>query len=1010
MAVRLYPPNVAGTLPSFYTDDLQGTVLTVPFSMNKTVSAASVKGFRLRIKTASTDTLVGNVDSSNWNKNETALQITFKIPNEIASKLRIGTFYKIQIAYIDNRNILGYYSSISIVKYTSQPTVSIVNLNTFNTNFNSEEYVGQYINKQDTSEKVLRYKFTLFDGKDNVIETSDWQLHNSYEDESLSESIDFYHIKTALKEDIQYKIQYSILTNNELIVNSPKYVIMQASSINPELLAEITTTMNYDGGFIEVGLTKILDDRGYETAATGSYILSRADSKNNYAIWHPVHNFRLTGELPSDFLFRDFTVESGITYKYSLQQYNDAKVYSNRTLTSEITAYFEDAFLYDGTRQLKLKFNPKLASFKEVVSESKKTTIGGKFPIITRNGAMNYKEFQISGLISNLMDDQELFLNKKEDLAIDTTYLNKHDITDENLTLERKFKLEVLSWLNNGEVKLFRSPQEGNYIVRLMNINMVPNDTLSRMLHTFNGMATEIAEYNTDSLAEYGLLTVGEIETRQMRWSTIILADWIEEQIRDQKVYKRLIEEYNVKFEEIINDPLLSDNVKDSQLKALETERLAALTKSIKSDFVDAAGNLTPMAINHIQSIDLARGYPCYHLKAENMTLGSILTLGENEIMIGATGQYEVAVDTPYNTLHLMTPRRGMPGSITYAIMSTVSNKFDSVRQITITDIVAHPTYGPEEDLLSCFRDTEHEISSVYYMQFSLKDIQPIDDSATDLIYDNRTGNYLIIEPESPDGYTPVAHRYNVYTLYTTANGECYIYDPELKVLKPVGTYDSSIDFDGVLLDINETKGLLLTHLDPIPTKVKLGNAVYATTGLQVRNIRYSVTDLILEEKEARDEAYRIYQMLLMQLKDAGNGDDIMNYIENFPDIELFIYEYDIFRILSKDEVMTYFDIAEQMYVQVGANTSALLYKLDEEYTTKKQEIYDSDMTGEDKLKALEKLDAWYEETRNELQVPAPYYTDQQILDAKNRYEESNAKYLKALDEALAEREEALLL
>jgi hypothetical protein len=45
--------------------------------------------------------------------------------------------------------------------------------------------------------------------------------------------------------------------------------------------------------------------------------------------------------------------------------------------------------------------------------------------------------------------------------------------------------LEVLEWLNNGEAKIFRSPTEGNYIVRLMNVSLTPNDTLGRMLHTF---------------------------------------------------------------------------------------------------------------------------------------------------------------------------------------------------------------------------------------------------------------------------------------------------------------------------------------------------------------------------------------------------------------------------------------------------------------------------------------------------------------------------------------------
>jgi hypothetical protein len=56
---RLYPPNIAGTLPSFYKNTSSGTAdLVVPFSMNAAVSQASVAGFYLRLKTTTTDTLL----------------------------------------------------------------------------------------------------------------------------------------------------------------------------------------------------------------------------------------------------------------------------------------------------------------------------------------------------------------------------------------------------------------------------------------------------------------------------------------------------------------------------------------------------------------------------------------------------------------------------------------------------------------------------------------------------------------------------------------------------------------------------------------------------------------------------------------------------------------------------------------------------------------------------------------------------------------------------------------
>jgi hypothetical protein len=66
---------------------------------------------------------------------------------------------------------------------------------------------------------------------------------------------------------------------------------------------------------------------------------------------------------------------------------------------------FEHAFLYDGERQLKIKYNPKIASFKNTLMESKVDTIGSKYPFIFRNGKVKYKEFSISGLLSYLSDE-----------------------------------------------------------------------------------------------------------------------------------------------------------------------------------------------------------------------------------------------------------------------------------------------------------------------------------------------------------------------------------------------------------------------------------------------------------------------------------------------------------------------------------------------------------------------------------------------------------------------------
>ena len=83
-----------------------------------------------------------------------------------------------------------------------------------------------------------------------------------------------------------------------------------------------------------------------------------------------------------------------MAYKYGIQRINQANILSQRTQSNyPIVGYFEDCFLYDGYRQLKIRYNSNVNSFKEVISETKKTTLGSKYPIIFRNGTLCYKEF-----------------------------------------------------------------------------------------------------------------------------------------------------------------------------------------------------------------------------------------------------------------------------------------------------------------------------------------------------------------------------------------------------------------------------------------------------------------------------------------------------------------------------------------------------------------------------------------------------------------------------------------
>ncbi len=78
---------------------------------------------------------------------------------------------------------------------------------------------------------------------------------------------------------------------------------------------------------------------------------------------------------------------------------------SNAITQSWVYVDFEDIFLNDRDCSLRLKFNPQVSSFKNIIQEQKIETIGNRFPFFFRNGQLQYREIPISGLISTEMDE-----------------------------------------------------------------------------------------------------------------------------------------------------------------------------------------------------------------------------------------------------------------------------------------------------------------------------------------------------------------------------------------------------------------------------------------------------------------------------------------------------------------------------------------------------------------------------------------------------------------------------
>lgn len=685
---KLYPPILEGVLPAFYSDtitDTEGEVIriTIPFSMNRAVSSNQVGGFALKIKTVQSSSylytaqiynpLYYQLNDATWV--EIVLHTNIEEENKIIQKLKVGQFYKFQLAYIaadekiknnlqdqfakglltleDFHNEMskigeiGHYSTVGIAKYTTKPDIHINDFERGFINIHKYKYTGFYSQKdKDITERVYTYRFDVYDSMNNIIATSGDCLHNSSNDVELYESYDEFELNRDLEFNKNYYIKYTIVTNNLLELSTPRYRIMQKATVDPEILTEVIAAVNYNNGYTDISLKGIKDEDDMETTVTGSFLLCRADSEHNFTNWQEISRFKLVGQFPSRWLWRDYTGEQGKTYQYSLQQYNDKDLYSNRLLSNIVYCDFEDAFLFDGERQLKIKYNPKVSSFKATLQETKVNTIGSKHPFIFRNGKAYSHEFPISGLISYQMDEENLFSNEYPLSPIrKTTGASQNDnfsmtaLNSTNMSKERNFKLQVLEWLNNGKPKLFRSPSEGNYIIRLMNVSLAPNDQLGRMIHTFNSTAYEIADCTYENLAYYDFIKLNNPETPQLKWKTI---------------------EFSAKDE---NDKYI------------------------------------------YQAGQILNNHPIHTVRFSDMIPGDIIHITfsddtQEDIQIGVTGSYYIDTGVPIRAIVLdndnATNSRNLnrQGSMTYSYYSIYSNLFDKIDYVTVTEVPTHQFIG----------------------------------------------------------------------------------------------------------------------------------------------------------------------------------------------------------------------------------------------------------------------------------------------------------------------------
>lgn len=463
-----------------------------------------------------------------------------------------------QAAWLNNNaSFFSEWSTVCVVKATGQIdySIPILGINTKEENITIStdvqtvytttlQLAGTFYRDIDPSELIHSYRFMLYDSDDNLLEDSGDIYANQYQD---NDSFN-YLMKTELQDGKTYRLSFKFITINkyesglykksednddrfEFICSSyhlekPPCVLVTVENNIDDFLTEEDTTRHFEE---EEGRVAIRFYDKEDKTYSGNLCIRRSSSKDNFATWTDIYLHACKQEVINSIpIVYDYTIESGVWYKYGLQTIStngdrgELVVISNPVMRN-----FEYSYLLgQDNQQLKLMFDNNMNTFKYQIYDSNIDPIGSKYTKVTRNANIYYRTFPLNGLISFWMDENELFIKKSdiykyEDIVnLYKNYNIENNIIQYDYIYERDFRDKVFEFLQDGEPKLFKSPTEGNIIIRLKDVNQTPNQSLDRMIYSFTSNAYEIDEANMNNYLKYGFYSVTDYESSFATYET----------------------------------------------------------------------------------------------------------------------------------------------------------------------------------------------------------------------------------------------------------------------------------------------------------------------------------------------------------------------------------------------------------------------------------------------------------------------------------------------------------
>lgn len=537
--INLYPPIVETYIPAFLIgSDTDKDICRVYFTLSMFNTAAEIDNVQVSVRNQYTnlsvlskikypsEIMIAALQEDATRISDDRYYIEIKKTDIQGGDFEINQYYKVQIRFTHkdassaptdgkldgwlaaNINYFSEWSTVCLVRGISAPEFLVSGFtieggNISWANYNPIIYGTLTFEDEAETEKMKSYQIKLFDKNGTLLTDSGIQYTNNYNNPNSFE----YALKYNFVPGESYKFTVEYTTLN-LYTETITYNFKVGENEFEALDISFTASTDEENGRIVLNIKKSDITEGF----TGTLIVRRTSSKTNFTIWEDLIEYSYDGAAAIKETFSDTTIESGIWYKYYLQKLGNASTKASvKYIKSPLMVIFDDMFLTTKDRQLKIKFNPTVSSFKRTIQETRADTIGSQYPFVRRNGHMNYAQFPIGGLISFEMDESELFTSLEElfgdNLKLYTTYNNEHRISDaNNIMYEKLFKDKVIEFLYNEQPKLFRSATEGNFIVKVMDASFSPNATLGRRIVSFTATAYEVADCTIENFKKYNIL------------------------------------------------------------------------------------------------------------------------------------------------------------------------------------------------------------------------------------------------------------------------------------------------------------------------------------------------------------------------------------------------------------------------------------------------------------------------------------------------------------------------